>query len=140
MQCDIIYWMLIIMLIVLTLISAVGGGIRPRENFLAEISDINGELHEDSENLAPAEFLSAVPLDGSSAEKDGEKQILQPEKIQNEILPTESTTPTAKDTEKKVHFEKPNEPAPAPSEAHTTGYSVQPFDDSMMMFMPLNKK
>lgn len=130
--------MLIIMLIVLTLISAVGGGIRTRENFLAEIADINGELHEDSENLAPAEFPSAVPLD-ESVNKEGEKHIIQPEKLQNEQLPIESTT-ASKDTEKKVHFEKPADPAPAPTAKQETGYSVQPFDDSILMFMPIIKK
>jgi hypothetical protein len=43
------FWMLVVMLSLLTLISALGGGIRYRENFfdeVLELQDINAELHE----------------------------------------------------------------------------------------------
>lgn len=139
MKCDVIYWMLIIMLIVLTLISSVGGGIRPRENFLAEIADINGELHEHNGDLAPAEFLPAPPIADSDGTKAAENQILQPVAIKDSGVPTESP-PALPQPEKKVHFEKPPAPAPAPSRANNTGYSVQPFDMDMLSFMPISSK
>lgn len=136
MKCDVIYWMLMIMLIVLTLISSVGGGIRPRENFLAEIADINGELLEHNGDLAPAEFLPAPPIEDSDGAKAAEKEILQPVGIKDGV-PTESP-PALPQTEKKVHFEKPPAPAPAPSHTANTGYAVQPFDTDMLSFMPIS--
>ena len=57
------FWMLVVMLSMLTLISALGGGIRYRENFFEEVlelQDINAELHEP----LPA------PLPGSYTEEE----------------------------------------------------------------------
>ena len=54
------FWMLVVMLSLLTLISALGGGIRYRENFfdeVLELQDINAQLHETSAEPSPLAIL-----------------------------------------------------------------------------------
>ena len=54
------FWMLVVMLSLLTLISALGGGIRYRENFFEEVlelQDINAQLHETNADPLPLDML-----------------------------------------------------------------------------------
>lgn len=50
------FWMFCVMLLVITLISSIGGGIRYRENFLEEVFDLNditAELSETNNYYTP---------------------------------------------------------------------------------------
>lgn len=54
------FWMLVVMLTVLTLLSALGGGIRYRENFFEEVfelQDINAELNKELVDPVPPEVI-----------------------------------------------------------------------------------
>lgn len=54
------FWMLVVMLTVLTLLSALGGGIRYRENFFEEVfelQDINADLTKELVDPVPPEVI-----------------------------------------------------------------------------------
>lgn len=54
------FWMFVVMLTLLTLLSALGGGIRYRENFFEEVldlQDINSELHNETVDPVPEEVV-----------------------------------------------------------------------------------
>jgi hypothetical protein len=72
------FWMFGVLLMIITVISAFGGGIRYRENFLEEVFDLNDITNEleQSNNYYPINFR--VPE---------EEEIVEEEKIDNLIAP-----------------------------------------------------
>ena len=72
------FWMFCVLLLIITLLSSFGGGIRYRENFLEEVFDLNDvtDFITDTRNYFPINFPTSVT----------EETITKPEKkIEEEI-------------------------------------------------------
>lgn len=56
------FWMFCVLLLIITLLSSFGGGIRYRENFLEEVFDLNDvtDLITDTKNYFPINFSTTV--------------------------------------------------------------------------------
>ena len=75
MFCQKQFWMFCVLLMIITLLSSFGGGIRYRENFLEEVYDLNDITSE----LKNADFYP-VNIDSKIYEES------MPEKIEEEIV------------------------------------------------------
>ena len=56
------FWMFCVLLLIITLLSSFGGGIRYRENFLEEVFDLNDvtDFITDTKNYFPINFPTSV--------------------------------------------------------------------------------
>lgn len=83
------FWMFFILLLIITVISSLGGGIRYRENFLEEVFDVNDALDSIVQDLSdlPKYFYSPLlnkPI--VSEEQPSEEQENQEPKIAKPII------------------------------------------------------
>ena len=89
------FWMFAIMLMLITLISSIGGGIRYRENFLDEVLDLNDSTLDPPTGYDyypvhhPAKLESAVKKvsfedDKKIEEEDKEEEVLMESTVQEE--------------------------------------------------------
>lgn len=64
------FWMFCVLLMIITLLSSVGGGIRFRENFLEEVFDLNDISSEiqNTDNYYPINFNTSVTEENTNEE------------------------------------------------------------------------
>ena len=79
------FWMFCVLLLIITLLSSFGGGIRYRENFLEEVFDLNDvtDFITDTKNYFPINFPTSVT----------EETITVPEKKIEEETPIQLEEP-----------------------------------------------
>lgn len=75
------FWMFCVLLLIITLLSSFGGGIRYRENFLEEVFDLNDvtDFITDTKNYFPIDFPTSVTEESS---------VVPEKKIEEETVPT----------------------------------------------------
>jgi hypothetical protein len=85
------FWMFCVLLLIITLLSSFGGGIRYRENFLEEVFDLDDvtDFITDTKNYFPVNFPTSVTEETATVP---EKKIEEESRIQLEepapVLPS----------------------------------------------------
>ena len=114
------FWMFFILLMIITILSSVGGGIRFRENFLDEVFDLNDQndfsfelndfpkyfpIQEEQPQMKETKSVAQVTNKAGNV-----KPIIKEENMQKQLNNTEIQ-------KKKVVFQKTSEPTPLSHES-----------------------
>jgi hypothetical protein len=87
------FWMFFVLLLIITVISSLGGGIRYRENFLEEVFDINDALESVVDDLSnfPKYFY---PVLDKQANEEKVNHV-----VEEELNPPKTTKPIIKESD-----------------------------------------
>lgn len=125
------FWMFAIILMIITLISSIGGGIRYRENFIEEVFDMNDSSVDPPTGYDyypihhPVKAVSEAPKEMSVAPKETVKKVsFEDKKIEEEaeIESKEEITAPVEKTPIKL-----NKPAAVPCNHKSTPEFVVPY-------------